>query len=118
MGTFSVPVQIGRLSGQRFLQLDMLVDTGPTFSLVPRHYLQQLGVEPIREVRFRLADESTVTLPVGRVLMRLDGIEEVVPVVFGAGDATPLVGAIAMEAFLVAPDPVNQRLVPVDGLLK
>ncbi|MBM3924960.1 MAG: Retroviral aspartyl protease [SAR202 cluster bacterium] len=96
----------------------MLVDTGATFSLVPRQYLQELGIEVVREVRFRLADESTVSMPVGRVLMRLDGLEEVVPVVFGPNNATPLLGAIAMEAFLLAPDPVNQRLVPVDGLLK
>jgi predicted aspartyl protease len=96
----------------------MLVDTGATFSLVPRRYLQELGVSPVREVTFRLADESRVSLPIGHVLMRLDGLESIVPVVFGPDDATPLFGAIAMETFLVAPDPVNRRLVPVDGLLK
>jgi hypothetical protein len=56
-------------------------------------------------------------LPVGRVTLAVDGKEEIVPVVFGPEDTTPLLGAIALEALLMAADPVNKQLVPVTGKL-
>ena len=53
----------------------------------------------------------------GRTWVRLDGREDIVPVVFGEEGAQPLLGAVTLEIFRLAVDPVNQSLSPVPGLL-
>ena len=49
--------------------------------------------------------------------MRIDGQERIGYVAAGETGATPLLGAVTLETFLLAPDPVHKRLVPVRGLL-
>ena len=49
--------------------------------------------------------------------MRLDGRRELSLVVFGEDDSEPILGAVALEEFLLVPDPVRRRLVPVPGLM-
>ena len=39
-------------------------------------------------------------------------------VVFGEDGVDPLLGAVTLEEFLLAPDPIRQRLIPIPGLLK
>jgi aspartyl protease family protein len=118
VGTFTVPVRISDISGQRSLTIDMVVDTGATMSLIPQRILRQLGVQPRRQMRFRPADESVKVLNVAEALLGVNGSEGIVPIAFGPDDAEPLLGAIALEAFGLAADPVNQRLIDVDGKLK
>jgi len=43
-GDFRVPIQIARVKGDRFEPLRALVDTGSTFTWVPRDVLERLGV--------------------------------------------------------------------------
>ena len=60
MGTFSVEIEIGDPPGERFEELSALVDTGSTYTVVPRQLLEHLGVLPYRTVPFRLADGRVV----------------------------------------------------------
>jgi predicted aspartyl protease len=85
--------------------------------MVPGNTLRQLGVTPIEQIAFQLADERTVEYAIGEVRIRLDGRERTVVVVFGPEDAAPLLGATTLELFNLAVDPVGKRLVPVPGLL-
>lgn len=117
MGTFSVPVRIQGPSGE-IRTLDALVDTGATYTLLPGHVLEQLGVQPIDHVMFQLADERTVEYPIGEVRIQVDGRQRTAVVIFGPREATPLLGATTLELCNLAVDPVGKRLVPVPGLLK
>jgi carbon-monoxide dehydrogenase small subunit len=117
MGTFRVEIEIGDPQAERFESVQALVDTGATYTLLPRSTLQRLGVKPQRKVQFRLADESVIEREVGRTWLRVDGREEMTIVVFGGEDALPTLGAYALEGLLLAADPVGKRLVPVEGLL-
>ena len=45
MGTFTVTIQIGDLAGQNFVNLEALVDTGSTYTVLPKEILDQLGIE-------------------------------------------------------------------------
>ncbi len=56
MGSFRVAVDLGNLSGGRFEPVDALVDTGATYTWVPRGILQRLGIEPQQQRRLILAD--------------------------------------------------------------
>lgn len=117
MGTFKVDLEIGDPSGQRFEHHEALVDTGSTYSVFPADVLRRLGVQPHRTSAFGLADGSQREWPIGRTWLRLDGRQELSLVVFGEQDSEPILGAVALEEFLLAPDPVRRRLVPVPGLM-
>ena len=44
MGTFTVPLGVADLQGQRFIELEALVDTGVIYTSIPEDVLEQLGV--------------------------------------------------------------------------
>jgi predicted aspartyl protease len=54
---------------------------------------------------------------IGQTWIRLEGEEYIAPVVFGDENAHPLLGAVTLEIFRLGIDPVQMRLIPVDGLL-
>ena len=95
-----------------------MVDTGSSYTFMPRDLLRQLGVSPIDTRSFVLADESRVQNDVGEARVRLNGRELTTLVVFGPDDALPLLGATTLQLFSLGVDPVNERLVPVDAFLK
>ena len=118
MGTFAVSIQVGDLASQQFIQVEALVDTGSTYTVLPGSALIGLGVEPAEQALFELADDRLVEYPVGDARIRLEGRERIAPVVFGPEGATPLLGSVTLEIFRLAVDPVHRRLVPVPALLK
>ena len=114
MGTFRVRIEIGDIERRRFEPIEALVDTGATYTVLPKGLLQELGVVAHRSTSFALADGRRVERSLGRAWIRLGAQEEFSLVVFG-DDA--LLGAVTLEEFLLAPDPVGQRLVPVPALM-
>ena len=59
MGTFTIPLQIRGPTGQS-MEVDALVDTEATHTVLPRDMLLTLGVEAVERVAFQLADERLV----------------------------------------------------------
>ena len=114
MGTFFHPITLICPTGQR-RTIDALVDTGSTFTSVPRDILVDLGVEARRDVRLRLADGTSHVQQLARVMIQLDGVEEITFVVFGEPDSPPTIGAVTLETLLLGIDPVGQQLVPIEG---
>ncbi len=118
MGTFTVSMQVGDLAGQQFIEIDAIVDTGATYTVLPEDVLDQLGVEREGHRRFELGDDRIVEYAIGYARMRLGGDQSIVLVVFGPEGTSPLLGATALEHMSLAVDPVHQRLIPVPALLK
>ncbi len=117
MGSFHVAIEVGDVQGQRFEALEALVDTGATYTLIPRSVLQRLGVAPEERWPFTLADGPTVDYDVAQVQVRLDGRRRYTVAVFGDDGAKCLLGVVTLEEFRLGVDPVNRRLIPVPGLL-
>jgi clan AA aspartic protease len=117
MGTFSVDVQVGDQAGTSFRSIEALVDTGATYTVLPASILKELGVEPHRTSLFELADGSQHEWQMGRTWVKLQGKQEMTLVVFGEENVSPILGAVTLEEFLLAPDPIRKTLVPVPGLL-
>ena len=87
-----------------------LVDTGATDSLVPRRWLEQIGIEPRGSRTYRLADGNVVEFEIA--FAELEFMEDVAParVIVGDDEAEPLLGVIALEQAGVVVDPESQRL--------
>ncbi len=56
-------------------------------------------------------------MDVGQTWLRVQGEEITTQVLFNEEGTTPLLGALALEGAFLGIDPVNQMLVPVDGLI-
>ena len=117
MGTFTVPLEVADPRSRRYETVAALVDSGATCTALPVSMLQRLGVVAHGARRFVLADGRRVELGFGRIWIRLDGREEISPVVFQEEGAQPLLGAVTLEIFGLGIDPVNRRLIPVDAFM-
>ena len=117
MGTFSVQLQVGDPSGQRFEAIDAMVDSGATYTVLPASLLERLGVDAHATRRFTLADGSRVERRFGRTWIGIDGKADVSPVVFWDEESLPLLGAVTLEILSLGIDPVNRRLIPVDAFM-
>lgn len=114
MGTFTVSIQVGDFpAGRRYQAVEALVDTGATYPVVPRSLLVSLGVTPVDRQPFALADGRVVEYDVGLVSLHLQGRALPVLCVFGEEGSSPMLGAVALETFGLAVDPVERRLIPV-----
>ena len=82
---------------------------------LPAPVHEALGLEPHRTLRLRLANGQIVARRIGDVRVEPDGEMETVICVFGDVDATPLMGGVTLESFLLSADPVSERSVPVEG---
>jgi clan AA aspartic protease len=116
MGTFQVEIEIGDPQGERWEKMAVTVDTGSTYTVVPRTVLERLGVQPLRKARFRLANGQTFDQDVAQTWIRIDGNSAIRIIAFGENQDEPLLGADTMEGLQLAVDPVGKRLVAVDAL--
>ncbi|MEX0683023.1 MAG: aspartyl protease family protein [Dehalococcoidia bacterium] len=115
MGTFSVTIAVGE-EGQAE-EVEALVDTGVTNTVLPADLLRRLGVQPHRRSTFQLADGREVELDIGRAWVRVNGQREFTQVVFGPVGAGSILGAITLEEMNLSVDPVGRKLVPVNRYL-
>lgn len=117
MGVFRFTLALGSPTRDRFEDISALVDTGAAYTWIPAPTLEQLGHKPGYTRRLRLADGSIIERPAADVPVRIgDEIHDTV-CVFGDDGTEPLLGAITMEQFGLAPDPINHTLVPVVAYL-
>ncbi|WP_420435410.1 aspartyl protease family protein [Candidatus Poriferisocius sp.] len=117
MGTFTWPIRLTPMGGGRSLETEAMVDTGATYTTLPRRKLQELGIEPIARRRFLLADGKPVDMEVGQAWIEIDGESVVTVVAFGADNAPALLGAYTLEGLALAADPTSQRLVPTNLIM-
>ncbi|MBI4498428.1 MAG: retroviral-like aspartic protease family protein [Chloroflexi bacterium] len=117
MSDFRYPIAIGSPDVSRFEQVEALVDTGSSYTWVPRAVLERLGVKASFRMEFETADGRIIERDVAETQIRVDGRTRTRLVVFGDEGTTPLLGADTLQGCGLAADPVRHRLIPVPGLL-
>lgn len=117
MNTFYCQIAVAPATGGRFEEVEALVDSGASYTLLPRPILEGLGIVAEEKEVFTLADGRTVEYPIAQVRVRLQGRTRFTICVFGEEGAEPLLGAVTLEEFGLAVDPVNKRLVPARRFL-
>ena len=112
MGTFKWPLCISSMDGRQAQYIEATVDTRAAYTMLPSSLLRELGVEPMGQRRFLLADGRRVDMDYGRAWATINGSSEVTIVVFGEDEAPPLLGAYTLEGLALVVEPTSQRLVP------
>lgn len=113
MGTFRYTIAIGSPTREHFEEIQPLVDTGAAFTWVPAPILERLGHKPTFRRRLRLADGGVVERGAAEVPVRIGDEVMSTLCIFGDEGSECLLGAMTLEQFSLAPDPVNRTLVPI-----
>lgn len=102
----------------REARVRFLIDSGATYSMLPEPIWKSIGLAPAREMRFQLADGTTVTRRVSECHLALSQGAGHTPVVLGEpGDAEPLLGVVTLEILGLVFDPFRRTLYPMRALL-
>jgi predicted aspartyl protease len=118
MGTFRVDATFRSVHDRdRTATVSLLVDTGATWTTLPRETIEALGASPVSDRRVRLANGTEETWPVTVLFVTLQGAELPTVCLVGPSGGPALLGAVTLEEFSLSADPVGRRLVPVSGYL-
>ena len=103
----------GRVPGLRDHEeetIDLLVDSGAIYSVVPTSLLDGLGIKPLSEQEFRLADGSKLVRQKGIALFKYGNRIGGADVIFGEDGDSDLLGAFTLEALGLSLDPLRREL--------
>ena len=98
-------------------RVEFLIDSGAIYSVVAVPILERLGISPITEQQFRLADGSKIVRKKGIALFRYGERVGGADVIFGEEGDSTLLGAFTLEALGLALDPLRRELRPLPMIL-
>lgn len=96
--------------------MELLVDTGATFTVLPPDLWQRVGLTSEISRRLRTADGRVLEREQGLAYLEIDGYQGTVPVVQGGEGDIPVLGVTSLEILGLAFDPVRRKLVPSEHL--
>lgn len=94
-----------------------LVDSGATYSLLPKKAWKAIGLKPKRKVTFTLADGTTVERAVSEAYIVLPQCQAHPPVVLGEEGDEALLGVVTLEILGLVFNPFDRTLNPMRMLL-
>jgi clan AA aspartic protease len=102
----------GSRAGVRFL-----VDSGATYTLLPRDVWTAIGLTPKRRLRFSLADGTVVERDVSECHIALPEGEAHTPVILGEAGDEALLGVVTLEILGFVLNPFTRTLQPMRMML-
>jgi clan AA aspartic protease len=90
--------------------LRFLVDSGAVYSVVPTMVLEKLGIEPLSEEQFMLANGEKIVRKKGGAVYRYGKRVGVADVIFGEDGDAVLLGSLTLEALGLSLDPLKREL--------
>jgi len=116
MGVTYVEGQVKGLSGKKE-NVKFLVDSGATYSLLPKSVWEGIGLAPKRKLTFTLADGTTVERSVSEAYVILPQGEAHTPVILGEEGDEALLGVVTLEILGLVFNPFSRTLHPMRMLL-
>ena len=114
MGTTLIRARLANIMDRtRGAEIEMVVDSGAIYSVVPAGVLRSLGVQAEQTETFGLADGRSVRRRVGHAVFEIEGREGISKVIFGRPDDASLLGMVTLEMLGLSLDPLKRRLRPL-----
>jgi clan AA aspartic protease len=98
-------------------KLEFLIDSGAIYSVVPTPILERLGIKPLGEEEFRLADGTKIVRKKGVAIFKYQDRIGGADVIFGEEGDSMLLGAFTLEALGLSLDPLRRELKPLPMVL-
>src|SRR3989344_4405625 len=111
MGLTTVRLRVSNFKDpQKFIEDNFLVDSGASITVLTDNIVKKLGIKPLYEKEFLLADGKVVKRKIGNALVKYKDMEIPTQVVLGGKRDSKLLGALTLEGMGLALDPFERRL--------
>ncbi len=118
MGLTVLEIEVGNPAHPEVTEtIEFLIDSGAIYSVVPTPILERLGVRPLTEQEFRLANGTKIRRKKGGALFKYGDRIGVADVIFGEEGDSMLLGAFTLEALGLVLDPLRRELKPLPMIL-
>jgi predicted aspartyl protease len=118
MGLTSLKVEVGNPANPAVTEtVEFLVDSGTIYSVVPAPILERLGIRPVSEHEFILANGTIISRKKGIALFKYGDRIGGADVIFGEPDDSVLLGSFSLEALGLVLDPLRRELKPLPMVL-
>ncbi|MDQ6755370.1 MAG: aspartyl protease [Bacteroidota bacterium] len=102
---------------EKFAEVEFLIDSGAVYSLAPGKVLDELGIEPYKEMSFSLADGTSIKRKISSAYFEYENESGPAPVIYGEEGDTPLLGVTTLESMGLVLNPFSRTLHPMRMLL-
>lgn len=118
MGLTVLEIEVGNPAKPNVTEkVEFLIDSGAFYAVVPAPILKKLGIKPLTEQEFRLADGSKIVRKKGGAVYKYQDRIGFADVIFGEKGDYVLFGALALEALGLMIDPLKRELRPLPMIL-
>ena len=118
MGLTMLEIEVGNPARPEVTEkVKFLIDSGAIYSVVPARVLDRLGIKPLAEQEFRLADGTKIARKKGVALFKYGERVGGADVIFGEEGDYKLLGVLTLEALGLVLDPLKRELKPLPMLL-
>lgn len=108
MGEVSVRLKIYGPTATR--ELEALVDTGATYTKIPKAVAEGVGLQLEYETEIELLDKRLVRRKLGLALVEIEGVRRPVIVSVSEDDEQPLIGYTTLELLEFSVNPLTRKL--------
>lgn len=113
MGETITKIKVSNLTNRKSKEVEVLVDTGATYTTIPGSILQSLGIEIIDKITIKLADGRTIERNLGAAMVEVEGKLRPTPLIFGEEEDASIMGLVTLESCGLTVDTINRKLVPL-----
>ena len=114
MGLTVLEIEVGNPANPNITEkVEFLIDSGAIYSVVPDIVLDKLGVKPLAEEEFRLANGTKIMRKKGIALFKYGDRIGGADVIFGEEGDSVLLGTFTLEALGLVLDPLKRELKPL-----
>ncbi|MBI4642137.1 MAG: aspartyl protease family protein [Candidatus Tectomicrobia bacterium] len=118
MGLTVLEIEVGNPAYPEVTEkIEFLIDSGAIYSVVPTPILERLGIKPLIEQEFRLANGAKIVRKKGVAIFKYGDRIGGADVIFGEEGDSLLLGAFTLEALGLALDPLRRELRPLPMIL-
>lgn len=118
MGLTVLEIEVGNPARPEVTEkIEFLIDSGAIYSVAPAPILERLGIRPLAEQQFRLADGSKIVRKKGVAVFKYGDRIGGADIIFGEEGDSMLLGAFTLEALGLSLDPLRRELKPLPMIL-
>ena len=118
MGLTFLKIEIGNPAKPDVTErIEFLIDSGASYSIVPKSVLEKLGIKPLIKQRLILANGSIIIRNKGIALFKYNNRIGGADVIFGEKGDSILLGAFTLESLGLGLDPIQRDLKPLPMVL-
>ena len=114
MGYIRLPVKVSNPDDRsKYVDINLLVDTGAVFTLVSKQTLQGIGIKPVEEMEFVSISNQKLKREVGTAYIEVEGKRWLTSIIFGEEGDVEVLGVTTLEQLGLQVDPVSGTVKPL-----